>query len=252
MTMNQANAEALELLARCRYGVLASMSIRRPGYPLGSVTPYVLDADCQPIILISEIAQHTANLKADGRCSVTITASNAPGFVADEDSSVQAEARLCVLADARPLDSTELEPAATRYLRFFPESEGYFTAHDFRFWRLQPVKLRYIGGFGRIHWLNPEDVLLSNPFAGEAEAAACVHMNQDHQAALNNYCEFAGIACRNQTPQMVGVDAAALYLRVGTAVHRLAFRAALSSMDDLRRETIAMCRPDYWQREQAA
>lgn len=244
--------QAQALLSRCRYGVLSSMSVRQPGYPLGSVTPYVLDEQNQPIILISEIAQHTANLKTDGRCSLTMTASTAPGFSLDTPDNVQAEARLCVMADAQLLDEPELEPAAARYLRFFPESEDYFTTHDFRFWRLRPVKLRFIGGFGQIHWFDPDAVLTPNPFSSQAETSACVHMNADHLDALCSYCDFAGIVRGESQPSLVGVDAHALHVRVGGAVYRLAFRAPVSNLDELRQETIAMCCEDYWRELQAA
>lgn len=242
--MQQAASAAQQLLSSRQYGVLSSLSVKVSGYPLGSVTPYVLDGDGNPVILISDIAQHTANLNQDPRCSLTV--------VEGEHGDIQAHGRVCVMADAEPLSEHGVSAVAARYLRFYPEAETYFTAHDFRFWRLLAVKIRYIGGFGRIHWLEPDDMLKPNPFSGAAETAACVHMNEDHGEALQRYCEFAGIACGDNTPIMVGVDSEALYLRLGLEVHRLAFRRSVLSNEGLRAETIAMCKPDYWSSRCAA
>ncbi|ORE87294.1 hypothetical protein ATO7_09642 [Oceanococcus atlanticus] len=242
--MKKSCQEARALLCERTHGVLATMSVALPGYPLGSLTPYVLNDQGLPVILISEIAQHTANLKQDPRCSLTI--------IQQDKGEVQAHGRLSVLADARPLNAEESEAAAARYMRFFPEAQGYLKTHDFNFWVLQPVRLRYIGGFGNIHWMEPDELLQANPFAGRGEDAACTHMNNDHADAIASYCRFAGIDCAGHTPQMVGVDAEALYLRIGRQVERLAFKQPIDSMDGLRQETIAMCKPDYWAKPSAA
>ncbi|ORE85865.1 pyridoxamine 5'-phosphate oxidase-like FMN-binding protein [Oceanococcus atlanticus] len=242
--MHQAARDAYQLLSSRQYGILSSLSVKVRGYPLGSVTPYVLDGDGNPVILISDIAQHTANLKEDTRCSLTV--------VENTDGDVQAHGRICVMANAEPLSEHGVSAVAARYLRFYPDAETYFTAHDFSFWRLLPLKIRYIGGFGQIHWLDPDDTLKANPFSGPAETAACVHMNERHQEALRRYCDFSNIEYSGEQPLMVGLDSEALYLRVGLAVHRLAFRRNVLTNDRLREETLAMCRADYWRTRRAA
>ena len=40
-----------------------------------------------------------------------------------------------------------------RYLRYQPEAAGYLALGDFRFFRMEPDKARFIGGFGRIGWV---------------------------------------------------------------------------------------------------
>ena len=69
----QAKREARELLLREYRGVLSTQSKAMPGFPFGSVVPYCLDAQGWPLILISRIAQHTHNLKVDGKCSLLTT-----------------------------------------------------------------------------------------------------------------------------------------------------------------------------------
>ena len=241
--MNEAATDARELLSRCTHGVLATHSVTVEGYPLGSVTPYVLDAQGCPLILISSIAQHTKNLKANPHCSLTITE--------PDSDDVQASGRLCVLADASPIETSETA-LGERYMRFFPEARGYEKAHDFAFWRLSPVRLRYIGGFGKIHWLTPDQALRANPFSLQQETGAVSHMNRDHADAVAKYCDFAGLPRGDEPPEMTGVDAEGLYIRIGQAVHRIGFREPVDSMDALRQTTIAMCHADYWGSAQPA
>ncbi len=239
-----ASHAARDLLAGRSHGTLATHSVRYTGYPLGSLTPYVLDASGEPVILIASIAQHTVNLQRDPRCSLTVIEAG--------EGEVQAHGRLSVLADAVPLAEPEALETGERYQRFFPEAADYHATHDFSYWRLRPVALRYIGGFGKIHWLEPGETLTGNPFAGRAEASACAHMNAEHTEALRKYCALANLDTSTLAPQMVGVDAGALYLRLGQRIHRLAFRRHLTDLEQLRAETIAMCQAEYWQQTRAA
>ena len=50
-----------------RVGSLSTLSRKQPGFPFGSVMPYGLDEQGRPIFLISTMAMHTQNLKADAR-----------------------------------------------------------------------------------------------------------------------------------------------------------------------------------------
>ena len=63
---------ARELLLKHSYGVLSTISVDVSGYPFGSVTPYCADEQCRPVIYISRIAQHTKNIIADSRVSLTV------------------------------------------------------------------------------------------------------------------------------------------------------------------------------------
>ncbi|MCG2633445.1 MAG: DUF2470 domain-containing protein [Gammaproteobacteria bacterium] len=213
-----------------RFGVLATTSLAVPGYPFGSVTPYVIDAEGYLIILISTLAQHTRNLAADGRCSLTIIDAAA--------GDPQAGSRLTWLADARRLSGADAERAHSRYLRFFPDSGEYHQTHDFSYYGLVPVKHRYIGGFGDIHWIEADQLALLNPLA-ESEAGILEHMNSDHQAALSHYCQiFAEI-----TPaevQMVGVDPDGFDLLADEVLLRVPFEQPVTTLAEARQALVAL------------
>src|SRR5471030_445335 len=62
-----------------RIGSLSTLSRKQPGFPFGSVLPYSLDEHGRPIFLISTMAMHTQNLKAEPRASLLVTQPNAEG-----------------------------------------------------------------------------------------------------------------------------------------------------------------------------
>lgn len=235
----QAKRQARELLLREYRGVLSTHSKAMPGFPFGSVVPYCLDAQGWPLILISRIAQHTHNLKVDGKCSL---------LVAERDADdVQAVGRLTLLAEARMLDETaDVAAAAERYYRYFPESRGYHDAHDFDFWRLQPVRWRYIGGFGAIHWL--DEVAQANPFAGDTERRMLEHMNSDHVDAIAHYVALSGLPL-TEPAQMVGIDREGFHLRIGQSLHWLGFPISCNTAGEVREALVRLARAEAWPTE---
>ncbi|SDF31350.1 HugZ family protein [Phytopseudomonas seleniipraecipitans] len=235
----QAKRQARELLLREYRGVLSTQSKAMPGFPFGSVVPYCLDAQGWPLILISRIAQHTHNLKVDGKCSLLVAERGA--------DDVQAVGRLTLLAEARMLDeAADIAAAAERYYRYFPESRGYHDAHDFDFWRLQPVRWRYIGGFGAIHWL--DEVAQANPFAGDTELRMLEHMNSDHADAIAHYVALSGLPL-TEPAQMVGIDREGFHLRIGQSLHWLAFPISCNTAGEVREALVRLARADAWPTE---
>ncbi|MFI8745337.1 HugZ family protein [Pseudomonas sp. NPDC077186] len=233
----KAGKHARELLLKEYRGVLSTHSKAMPGFPFGSVVPYCLDAEGRPLILISRIAQHTHNLGQDAKCSLLV------GERGAED--VQAVGRLTLLAEARQLrDEGEIEAAAQRYYRFFPQSRDYHRAHDFDFWRLEPVRWRFIGGFGAIHWL--DEVALANPFATDGSEASMVeHMNADHADAIAHYVALAGLP-RQEPAQLAGIDSEGFHLRIGQSLHWLPFPAPCGNPGAVRQALVQLARAEHW------
>ncbi|MDR6712799.1 putative heme iron utilization protein [Pseudomonas hunanensis] len=232
----QALRPARELLLKEYRGVLSTHSKSMPGYPFGSVVPYCLDAEGHPLILISRIAQHTHNLQKDAKCSLLVGEREA------ED--VQAVGRLTVMAEARKLtDDSAIEAAAERYYRYFPDAANYHKAHDFDFWVLQPVRHRYIGGFGAIHWL--DQVTLANAFAGKAEASMIEHMNSDHANAIAHYVELSELP-RTSPAELVGIDSEGMHLRIGQGVYWLPFPSTCNTPTQVREALVLLARADKW------
>ncbi|WP_285351170.1 DUF2470 domain-containing protein [Pseudomonas sp. ME-P-057] len=233
---NSANRQARALLLKEYRGVLSTHSKSMPGYPFGSVVPYCLDDEGRPLILISRIAQHTHNLQLDAKCSLLV------GERGAED--VQAVGRVTLMAEAEKItDGVRIEAAAQRYYRYFPESESYHSAHDFDFWVLKPVRYRYIGGFGAIHWL--DDVALANPFAGPAEIGMVEHMNDDHTKAIAHYVELAGLPA-TLPAVLVGIDSEGMHLRIGQSLYWLAFAEPCNTPTQVRQALVQLAHAEKW------
>lgn len=232
----KASSRARKLLLNEYRGVLSTHSKSMPGFPFGSVVPYCLDGQGRPLILISRIAQHTHNLTQDPKCSMLVGEREAV--------DVQAVGRVTVMAEARTLSEPQaVEDAATRYYRFFPESQNYHTAHDFDFWVLEPVRYRYIGGFGAIHWL--DDVALPNPFTAAVETGMVEHMNADHAKAIAHYVELSGLP-QHEPAQLVGIDSEGMHLRIGQSIHWLAFQEPCNTPKQVREALVALAHAAVW------
>lgn len=224
--MKENNAARLLFLQES-FGILSTISLDVPGYPFGSITPYCADRQCRPIIYISRIAQHTRNILADSRVSLTV-------FDNSGDDDVQARGRITCIANARPLDEEEHD-VRERYFRYFPSARQYAETHDFEFFWLDLVRVRYIGGFGQIYWIEPSEFMTANPFSAAQESRIIQHMNDDHRDALMHYAGRSSVA-------MIGIDAEGFdVLQSGKKV-RFAFEAPVRTMDDARQALIAMAK----------
>jgi hypothetical protein len=149
--MSDQAVTARRLLNHQGVGVLSTHSIDVAGYPFGSIAPYTLNYDGEPAILISEIAQHTRNIKQNNKVSLTV-------FKPDADDP-QAGSRLTWIGDAESVDPSDKE-TRDRYLRYFPSAESYFETHDFSFYRIGLQRARFIGGFGQIFWIEADAMSL--------------------------------------------------------------------------------------------
>ncbi len=214
--------ESHKLLVKQMVGVLSTISLDVPGYPFGSIVPYGFDRQSYPVVLISRLAQHTKNIQADRRVSLFV--SNVDSVGCDD---VQTCSRLTILANAEPADDRDL---ISRYCRFYPDAADYHQNLDFDFYRLIPEKVRFIGGFGKIHWVDMSGLFIQSPFTDAHERDIIEHMNTDHADTLKVYCEKAGVKIPGSlNPEMVGVDAQGFHIRLGHKLVRIQFRQSVSS-----------------------
>ena len=221
--MSEKAVAARRLLNHQSVGVLSTQSVDVEGYPFGSIAPYVLDYDGQPVMLISDIAQHTRNIKRNNKVSLTV-------FDRYADDA-QATGRLTWIGDAEPVNPADAE-IRRRYLRYFPSAESYFDTHDFSFYCIHLRRARFIGGFGQIFWVEAAEMLLPNPFR-QAETGIVKHMNEDHEKALRYYCSaLKGIEV--QSVAMTGIDGEGFDLLADGRKLRIDFDSPISSVEEAR------------------
>lgn len=226
--------QARRLLLSEYQAILSTISVDVAGYPFGSVVPYCLNKQGKPVILISTIAQHTKNIWSDSRVSLTVTERGV------DDG--QTAGRITYIGDAIKLDSNDTD-SMERYYQYFPQSRGYHKTHNFDFYQIENVKIRFIGGFGEIYWLEKESFLLNNPFSFEEEKSMTEHMNADHQEAMQHYCHSNNINFTDDNlPVMVGIDSEGFNLRIGARVHRINFEEPVTTTMEVRKAMVAMAK----------
>jgi putative heme iron utilization protein len=185
--------EARKFIKTFNSGVLSTISLDVEGYPFGSVVPYCLSEKVEPVILISNIAQHTKNINADSRVSLTVFDS--------QKGDIQANARITYIGDAVKDDDSYLKD---KYINSVTDSIKYFEFHDFSIYKIVLKKIRFINGFGKIYWVNPEDFILENTIKN-AENRIINHMNNDHLDSIIKYCKFYK-QIETTDVKMLGID----------------------------------------------
>lgn len=168
-------ASARALLRAARRASLATLDAS--GAPYVSLIGIATAPDGAPLLLISDLARHTANLERDPRASVLLA------DVGEGDPL--AHPRVTLFGSCVPIDKAAQKD---RWLARQPDSEMYFDFSDFRMLRLEPEGGHLVAGFGRIVDL-AWDELRADGASGlaEAEAGIVEHMNEDHADATRLY-----------------------------------------------------------------
>jgi heme iron utilization protein len=227
------------LLSLERVGTLSTLSRKHPGFPFGSLMPFALDSAGRPILLISNMAMHTQNLKEDPRCSLFV------GDVGADGDSLGA-ARATVVGQATPVPEQDLQMVREQYLTRHENSRYWVDFSDFGFFRLQPVDVYYVGGFGVMGWVNALDYQLAAPDPlSDAAPGILAHMNSDHGDAMVVLAKFwAGIEATEAT--MTSVDRLGFSLRLktkdGFKGTRINFIREVATPQDTRAALVEMVR----------
>ncbi|MEM6368563.1 MAG: DUF2470 domain-containing protein [Myxococcota bacterium] len=221
----EASAGARELFWGARHGVLCTLSAKVGGWPFGSVVPYAIDARGRPILMVATIAEHFKNVQADDRVSLFVQA----GQEAEQNPEVDVQTfgRVTVMGRASLATPEERQDMAPRYYFRLPGSRSYHGTHDFVFLKVDIERIRYIGGFGKIFWLDPTafHVDPQKDILAEGSAGAVAHMNEDHRDAMADMVKgFYGLDVPPAAVEMTAVDERGLWIDVAEhGRHRIDF-----------------------------
>ncbi len=229
---------AKDLLRSTRAGTLATID-RNTGHPFASLVNVATDNDGAPLILISRLATHTANLEVDGRASLLLAASG--------KGDPLAHPRLTLLGAFAAIarDSSDAPRLRRRFLARHPKSELYAGFADFSFWRLDTVSAHLNGGFARAADLKAADVLTDISGAADliaAEESAIAHMNADHAEAVRLYatqlCGADDGKAGGDVWHITGLDPEGLDLARGDVTLRLPFPERVTDAQQLRKVVV--------------
>ncbi len=125
---------------------VASLGTLKDGAPAVSMVPFAFLPDRGVFVShVSDLAPHTANMRADKRVSLMVMECEAEG------RQPTGLPRLMVQGEATEVTGgSPLEPAAkTAYLHKIPEAEMTVGLADFSFFTIRPIAARFVGGFAR-------------------------------------------------------------------------------------------------------
>src|SRR3954454_8574439 len=178
------------LVAGERRGAMSTLAADPPGYPFGSVVSFGLADDGDPLFFVSLMAEHTQNALRDPRASLLV-AEPVP-----EGADPLASGRVTLLGLLAAVADEECELARDRYLEANPAASYYIDFGDFTFLRLTVDHVRYVGGYGRMSWVDAAAYHAAEPDPLlDAAAGIIAHMNADHADAEVLFCHhFAGLA----------------------------------------------------------
>ncbi|WP_142848841.1 HugZ family protein [Telmatospirillum sp. J64-1] len=199
--------------------------------PYASLVTVACDHDASPILLLSQLADHSRNIQADARVSLLFDGTT--GF-----DNPQAGPRATVMGRIRRSD----EPRhRARFLARHPAAALYAGFTDFAFYVVEMERAHFVGGFARAVWLEGRlkaEASLATAMA-EAEAAILAHMNADHAEALDLYANIL-LGLPGTGWRMAGIDLDGLDLALGEKVARLDFDRPLKSPDQARATLVAL------------
>lgn len=202
------------------------------GHAYGSLVLYACDHAARPLLLISDLADHTKNLRADPRCSLLIdgTAGLAEPLTGP---------RVTLMGAVEPADDLAL---LNRFTARHKGSAFYAGFGDFHLFRMTVDRAHLVAGFGRIHWMDGKAVTLDAPDAAalaDDEAGVVAHMNEDHADAVGLYANvilgLPGVGWR-----LTGVDPEGADLQRDGTVARLPFDKTVTDAETARVELVRL------------
>ena len=228
--------EAVNLYRSTNAAILSTMSKKYEGYPFGSFITYVSDKNRTLLMYTSDIAQHTKNLKTNSKACVTL-------FKLDTEYDKQNSSRLTLMGDLKDVPVDDLDECQERFIKFLPESKKYSSMHDFKFYKLEISRIRWIGGFGDIAWLNPKNWQDDLPKWAKNEKMMIDHMNDDHANVLQSALH-AQHGIKDKNVSMIALTIDGYYVKSKENLYFISFDAPVFKPIDYRKVLVKQAK-DY-------
>ena len=208
-----------------RGGERAALATSLRGAPYASLVLVAADLDASPLLLLSDLAQHSRNIAFDPRVSLLFDGTE--GHVDRLDGPrLTLVGRVEVAADPRLL---------ARFAAHHPSSALYAGFADFRLYRLAVERGHLVAGFGRIEWIAGADLIFPGDLGAlaSAETEIVTQMNREH-AAIVDLCARKLLDRPGAGWVMTGIDPEGLDLRRDGETARVDFPAPAATPDAAR------------------
>jgi putative heme iron utilization protein len=231
-TLRDLGREARQLMRGCRSAALATATQAAECWPYVSLVTVAFASDGSPLMLFSDMSDHTRNLMTDPRASLLFEQAHGR-------RNPQTGPRATVMGKMSKNNDKAL---ARRFLARHPQAAMYAEFGDFNFYRMTVERVHSIGGFASARWVGSKDFLLTGagPKAvAAAEEDVIAHMNSDHIDAVNGYANVL-LKRRGDGWTIASVDPDGIDLTVDGRFARLNFGKVAAGPGDLRAELIRL------------
>jgi len=191
------------------------------GWPYASLVLLACGHDAAPLLLISDLAEHSKNIADDPRVGLLID-----GTAGRIDPLTGP--RVTVMGTAEKTDDPQLR---ARFVARHPSAALYADFADFHLYRVTVSRAHFVAGFGRIHWIEAAD------FFGHAGGTSLADAEDGLVRQMNDRPDMADRLARLATGRratgwrITGIDAEGVDLRREGAVARVEFSSRAESAD---------------------
>ena len=227
---------SVSLLRNSNDGILSTISKKHDKYPFGSFVTYITGRDRSIYFYLSDIAEHTKNLKNNPKGCLTI--SNKIHLGDKQDSQ-----RLTIIGDLEKVESKNIDFCRERFHFHFPKSKEYDKFHSFHFYKLSPISARWIGGFGKICWLDIEEWISKEEdiLWKISENKIIEHMNTDHKnsiiSAINSQHNVIDTEC-----EIIFLNKDGYYAKTNKGIVFIQLNQCVKTQEEFRKELVLLAK----------
>ena len=189
-------------------------------WPYASLVLLACDHDAAPLLLMSDLAEHSKNIAGDARAALLID-----GTAGRVDPLTGP--RVTVLGTVEKTVDPRL---MARFVARHPSAALYADFADFHLYRVRVARAHFVAGFGRIHWIEAADFTFDAGTAALAEAEESLVQQLGKQA--DRLAQLA-TGRRAEGWRLTGIDLEGLDLRREGAVSRIEFPAPVGTAEAL-------------------
>jgi len=216
----------------------------RNTFPYSTFTLTAFDYDLSPIILLSDLSEHTTNILEDSSASIMLCEDKKlhklfPKFnrIKLEYEDPMSRPRVTLIGKIKKSTNKNHKK---RFLSRHPVSSLYANFKDMNIYKMNVKSAHLIGGFAHVKWFKYQE-LVSKKFVNfeEMETDIIKHMNSHHAESINLYVnklmtDQLSAKDRNGKWRITGVDPDGFDLRKRNLLSRFYFKKELTDAKKLR------------------
>jgi hypothetical protein len=211
------------MIRRARSAALATALA--DGWPYASLVTVAADTDGSPILLLSDLSDHSRNIAGDARVSLLVDE-------ASRRRNPQTGARVSLQGC---IERTDDARQRRRFLARHPTADLYAGFADFHIYRLRVMRAHLVAGFGRAGWIEGDEVIADGALALAVAADEEAIIAQLNTAQIDLVQRLAALRLDRVTAEarVTAVDVDGIDLCAGRDVVRIDFGRPLAAAREI-------------------